>query len=106
MLFTNIQQNDFEGMPTQFEEKLVIEGGKYIKEREWIMMAVINISAILEYRKQTAVLKHVAGIKGIVAASSSPISGNGAIATGKVKLMVGKKPDEGDKDMEIDNEST
>ncbi|KAJ3487599.1 hypothetical protein NLI96_g3415 [Meripilus lineatus] len=80
--------------------------GEYIKEREWIMIAIVNISAILKYGKQTAVLKRIAGIGGTIAASSSSIGGNGAIATGKVKLMVGKKPDGGDKDMEIDGEST
>ena len=34
--------------------------GGEIEEREWIMMAVVNIGALLEYGKPTAALRRVA----------------------------------------------
>lgn len=67
-------------------------------------MAIVNLGAILEYGKQTAVLKRVAGIANRDGAptTTSPMT-NGSVATGKVKLMVSKKGD-GEKDMEVDGE--
>lgn len=69
------------------------------------MMAVVNITAILEYGKQNAVLRRVAGIGSREGGpvTSGPVNGNGAMATGKVKLMMVKKAD-GEKDMEVDGE--
>jgi protein SMG6 len=48
MLFTNIQLDDFLPTLAHFLEHIEIEGAK---EREWIMMAVMNISAVLEYAR-------------------------------------------------------
>ncbi|KAK7043684.1 hypothetical protein VNI00_008295 [Paramarasmius palmivorus] len=59
MLFTNIQLDDFHSTILRFIERLALEGAE---EREWIMMAVINISAILEYNKPNSVLKRCGGI--------------------------------------------
>jgi protein SMG6 len=45
-LFTDIQLDDFALTLSRFLEHLEIEGAE---EREWIMMAVTNIGAIMEY---------------------------------------------------------
>ncbi|KJA24320.1 hypothetical protein HYPSUDRAFT_200547 [Hypholoma sublateritium FD-334 SS-4] len=56
MLFTNIQLYDFQATLARFLECLEIEGAE---EREWIMMAVINLSSVHEYRRSNAVLRKV-----------------------------------------------
>ncbi|KAH9912646.1 uncharacterized protein B0H18DRAFT_1126962 [Fomitopsis serialis] len=48
MLFTHIQMDDFRGVQDRFDEKLNIEGGAVVEERDWIMMAVVNLGAVLE----------------------------------------------------------
>lgn len=62
MMFTNIQLDDFQGTLSRFVERLAIEGAE---EREWIMMATINIGAILEYGKVNGVLKRLGGVSGV-----------------------------------------
>ena len=59
MLFTNIQLDDFVPTLARFLERLQLEGAQ---EREWMMMAVINIVALSEYGKPTGVLKRTGGI--------------------------------------------
>ncbi|KAJ7489926.1 hypothetical protein B0H11DRAFT_1046908 [Mycena galericulata] len=59
MLFTNIQLDDFAPTLARFIERLEIEGAE---EREWIMMAVVNVCAVLEYGKPTGVLKKAGGV--------------------------------------------
>lgn len=59
MLFTNIQLDDFHPTLLRFIERLALEGAE---EREWTMMAIINISAILEYNKPNSVLKRCGGV--------------------------------------------
>ncbi|KAF7304708.1 PINc domain-containing protein [Mycena kentingensis (nom. inval.)] len=59
MLFTNINLDDFAVTLARFIERLEIEGAD---ERDWIMMAVVNISAVLEYGKPTGVLKKSGGV--------------------------------------------
>ncbi|EIW85261.1 hypothetical protein CONPUDRAFT_141912 [Coniophora puteana RWD-64-598 SS2] len=54
MLFTNIQLDDFQPTLARFLERLEIEGAE---EREWIMMAVINISSLLEYGRPSGLLR-------------------------------------------------
>ena len=54
MLFTNIELDDFAPTLSRFLERLEIEGAE---ERQWIMMAVINISAIMEYGRPGGVLR-------------------------------------------------
>ncbi|KAH9483736.1 Telomerase-binding protein EST1A [Psilocybe cubensis] len=56
MLFTNIQLDDFQPTLARFIERLEIEGAE---EREWIMMAVVNIASILEYGKPNSVLRKI-----------------------------------------------
>ena len=60
MLFTNIQLDDFTPTLARFLERLEIEDAE---ERQWIMMAVINISAIMEYGGPS-VLRKVGGLGG------------------------------------------
>jgi len=92
MLFTNIQLDDFQPTLSRFMERLQIEGAE---EREWIMMAIINIGAVLEYGKNTGVLKRV-GCFG------SKDSGPSGIA---MKVMAKKEAARRDEDMDIDDDS-
>lgn len=66
------------------------------------MMAIINIGAVLEYGRSTAVLRRVSGILGrdtIPGSSASPIMTNGS----KVKVMA-KRTDGDDKKMDVDED--
>ncbi|KAF8964027.1 hypothetical protein BDZ97DRAFT_1904591 [Flammula alnicola] len=56
MLFTNIQLDDFQPTLARFIERLEIEGAE---EREWIMMAIINVSSVQEYGRPSGVLRKV-----------------------------------------------
>ena len=56
MLFTNIQLDDFQPTLARFVERLEIEG---VEEREWIMMAVINVTSVLEYGRPNGVLRRL-----------------------------------------------
>jgi protein SMG6 len=58
MLFTNIELDDFTPTLARFLERLEIEGAE---EREWIMMAVINIGAVMEYGRPSSVLRKIGG---------------------------------------------
>ena len=69
MLFTNIQLDDFAPTVSRFLERLEIEGAQ---EREWIMMAVTNIGAIMEYGRPGGVLRKMGGAGTRDAASSAP----------------------------------
>ena len=59
MLFTNIQLDDFQSTLSRLSERLQIEE---VEERDWMMMAVVNIGSLLEYGRPTAVLKQISGI--------------------------------------------
>ncbi|PFH52354.1 hypothetical protein AMATHDRAFT_74154 [Amanita thiersii Skay4041] len=59
MLFTNIQLDDFQPVLARFIERLELDGSE---EREWIMMAIVNIGAVLEYGKPGGVLRRAGGI--------------------------------------------
>ena len=59
MLFTNIQLDDFQPTLSRLLERLQIEE---VKERDWMMMAVVNIGSVLEYGRPTATLKQISGI--------------------------------------------
>ncbi|EIW73927.1 hypothetical protein CONPUDRAFT_160557 [Coniophora puteana RWD-64-598 SS2] len=56
MLFTNIQLNDFQPTLARFLERLEI---KRAEEREWTMMAVIDISSLLEYGRPSGLLRKI-----------------------------------------------
>ena len=45
MLSTNVQLDDFQSSLSRFTERLQLDGAE---EREWIMMGIINIAAILQ----------------------------------------------------------
>ena len=59
MLFTNIQLDSFNATMARFVERLAIEGAQ---EREWLMMATINICAVLEYGKAGSVVRRCGGL--------------------------------------------
>lgn len=61
MLFTNIQLDDFQPTLARFLERLAIEGAE---EREWIMMATVNIASVLEYGKPSGLLRRMGGVAG------------------------------------------
>ncbi|KAJ6474304.1 hypothetical protein C8R45DRAFT_1160587 [Mycena sanguinolenta] len=67
MLFTNIQLYDFQ--PT-----LARQGAE---EREWIMMAIVNVCAVLEYGKPTGVLKKAGGVMRVVTAKRAAANADG-----------------------------
>lgn len=69
MLFTNIELDDFAPTVSRFLERLEIEGPQ---EREWIMMAVTNIGAVMEYGRPGGVLRKMGGTGTRDAASTSP----------------------------------
>ena len=73
--------------------------GDEVEEREWIMMAVVNIGGMLEYGRSTAILRRVSGIMGrdtIPGSSASPI------LNGKVKLA--RRSEAEDRRMDVDDE--
>ncbi|KAI0693720.1 hypothetical protein BC835DRAFT_1406670 [Cytidiella melzeri] len=98
MIFTNIQLDDFKSVLARFEEKLLFEG-RDVQERDWIMMAVINIGSIFEYGRPTAVLRRVAALQAdsIAGATVSP-----QMLNGRTKFMA-KRPDLDEKTMEVDD---
>src|SRR6266850_1367185 len=54
MLFTNIQLDDFSATLSRLLERLSIEEPE---EREWTMMATVNVGALLEYGRPQGVLR-------------------------------------------------
>ncbi|KAH9885839.1 hypothetical protein C8Q73DRAFT_669405 [Cubamyces lactineus] len=105
MLFTNIQLDDFKRVLERFQEKLQIGDSEQVEEREWIMMALINVGLLLEYSRPTAVLRRVAGIETHApgAPSASPGLANGATA-GKIKVLMAKRLDGDHSKMDVDDE--
>ncbi|KAI9064193.1 hypothetical protein FKP32DRAFT_1603074 [Trametes sanguinea] len=105
MLFTNIQLDDFKRVLERFQEKLQIGDGEQVEEREWIMMALINIGSLFEYGRSTAVLRRVAGTETRPpgAPGTSPILANSATA-GKIKVLMNKRLDGDHSKMEVDDE--
>ncbi|PCH38362.1 hypothetical protein WOLCODRAFT_115327 [Wolfiporia cocos MD-104 SS10] len=97
MLFTNIQLDDFRGVLERFDEKLKIEGGSVVEERDWIMMAVANLGAVLEFGRENAVLR------GISARDAAFRAGVRPADAGRVKLMA-KRADDDDKKMDVDGD--
>ena len=60
MLFTDIQLDDFSGKPARFLERLEMEGVG-VEEREWVMMDIINLGAVLEYGRASPVVRRAGG---------------------------------------------
>ncbi|TFY71744.1 hypothetical protein EVG20_g1267 [Dentipellis fragilis] len=99
MLFTNIQLDDFAPTLARLMERLAIEDPE---EREWTMMAAINIGAILEFGKQGIMYR--TGALG----SIDERKGSAGAATNGTKVKLAKRAngaDEGDdKKMDVDGE--
>lgn len=55
MLFTHIQLDDFAPTHARFVERLSLEGAE---EREWIMMGLINLGAVLEYGRNDGAIRN------------------------------------------------
>jgi hypothetical protein len=87
MLFTNIQLDDFSMSLARFIERLEIEGAE---EREWVMMAVINIGSILEYGKPTGILKKAGGV----------VRETGSAAAAVMRVIAKRELDEHDMDID------
>lgn len=73
--------------------------GAEVEERDWIMMAVINIGAILEYGRPDAVLHRIGSKDSAHSSTASPLMAN----AGKVKLMMARKADA--ERMDIDDDA-
>ncbi|KAF8892624.1 hypothetical protein BD779DRAFT_1610166 [Infundibulicybe gibba] len=83
MLFTNIELDDFQPSLSRFLERLAIED---VEERQWTMMAIINIGAVMEYGKPTGTVKR-----------ATPTG------TGGVMRMMAKRPADDEK-MDVDDD--
>lgn len=64
MVFTNIQLDDFAGTLARFLERLEMEG-EGVEEREWVMMGVINLGALLEYGRASSLIRRAGGFEGV-----------------------------------------
>lgn len=94
VFFTNVQLDDFQLTVARFIERLEIEGAE---ECEWIMMAAVNICAVLEYGKPTGVLKKAGGV------GTRDMCGASAVA---IRVMAKRGLAEDDKDKkDVDEES-
>lgn len=92
MLFTNIQLDDFQPTLARFIERLNIEGAE---EKEWTMMAIVNITSILEYGRPSGLLRKL-GVVG----PKEPAAAQSAAAT---RLMAKKAAAQDDK-MDVDGD--
>ncbi|KIJ69496.1 hypothetical protein HYDPIDRAFT_79483 [Hydnomerulius pinastri MD-312] len=99
MLFTNIQLDDFTPTLARFLERLEIEGAE---EREWIMMATVNIGAIMEYGRPGGVLRKVGGTG--VTRDGAPAAPIRVVA--KRSTAVRHDEDGEEKRMEVDDDGT
>ncbi|EAU88181.2 hypothetical protein CC1G_03853 [Coprinopsis cinerea okayama7 len=100
MLFTNIQLDDFQPSLARFIERLTIEGAE---EKEWIMMAVVNIASILEYGRPSSLLRKL-GVVGPKDASGAQAAAMRVMAKKAAAGVPGAVAPEQDDKMEIDGE--
>ena len=98
MLFTNIQLDDFAPTLSRFLERLEIEGAE---ERQWIMMAVTNIGAIMEYGRPGGVLRRAGAAGARDLASSTPFR---VFAKRNVPAQPEEDPEE--KRMDVDDDAS
>ena len=98
MLFTNIQLDDFAPTLSRFLERLEIEGAE---EREWIMMAVTNIGAIMEYGRPGGVLRKAGG----AGTRDTPLTAPFRVFA-KRNLPVQPEEDPEEKRMDVDDEKS
>jgi protein SMG6 len=99
MLFTHIQLDDFAPTHARFVERLSLEGAE---EREWIMMAMINLGAVLEYGRNDGAIRKttfMAALGGRVqTASEQKVT---AVVSRTEDLKIGDSTEE-EKKMDID----
>ncbi|KDQ59481.1 hypothetical protein JAAARDRAFT_126988 [Jaapia argillacea MUCL 33604] len=95
MLFTNIQLDDFPKTVDRFLERLDLDGAE---ERDWIMMAVVNIGSILEYGRPSGMLRKT-GALGLGVTSAVPVA-----SMARMKLAK-KEADSEDKNMDVDDDT-
>ncbi|KAI0029640.1 hypothetical protein K488DRAFT_35566, partial [Vararia minispora EC-137] len=88
MLFTNIQLDDFAAVQGRLLERLAIDAPE---RREWMMMACVNIAAILEYGRPNGLLRRVGAL---------PMAERTAAAAA-VKVKLARKEREGE-GMDVD----
>lgn len=98
MLFTNIQLDDFAPTLSRFLERLEIEGAE---EREWIMMAVTNIGAVMEYGRPGGVLRKMGGTGSRDAASTTPFR-----VFAKRSVIAQPEEDAEEKRMDVDDDES
>ena len=77
-----------------------------MEEREWVMMALVNIGSLLEYGRPTAVLRRIAGIetRALGGPGTSPTLPTGA-AAGRMKVLMAKRLDGDMSKMDIDDDA-
>lgn len=61
MIYTKVDLDDFRPTLSRFIERLELEGAE---DREWIMMATVNIASVLEYGKPNGFFKRLGGVGG------------------------------------------
>jgi protein SMG6 len=90
MLFTNIQLDDFAPVLARLMKRLEIDGAE---EREWIMMAAVNVCPVSECGRPQGVVRRVAA----GASSSGTIfaaAGVSGLLFGVAKMRIGSQKDE------------
>ncbi|KAG6829844.1 hypothetical protein H0H92_003287 [Tricholoma furcatifolium] len=87
MLFTHIQLDDFTPTLARFVERLSMEE---LEEREWMMMAVINLASIFEYGRPGSVLGRIGGKDAVSAAATVVITK--PVAVDEEKMDVDSSP--------------
>ena len=91
MLFTNIQLDDFSSTLARLLERLRIEEPE---EREWVMMAAVNIGALLEYGRLQGFLLRFSGLSQ---------GGNPAAIVAATNVKLARKAQADDR-MEVDGD--
>ena len=100
MLFTNIQLDDFQPTLARYLERLELDGAQ---EREWVMMSVVNIAAILQYGKPDALIKPASG--GTEPSVNAMAGKKRELVVKMDSLAVSESPTVMSPSMEFDNDS-
>ena len=101
MLFTHVQLDDFVSTHARFVERLSLEGAE---EREWIMMALINLGAVLEYGRNDGAIRNatlVAALGGRVQTTTDKRVT--AVVSRTEDLKIGETTEE-EKKMDVDGD--
>jgi len=102
MLITHVQLDDFAPSHARFVERLALEGAE---EREWIMMALINIGALFEYGRHDGALRYATANAALGGNNSSSIETRiTAVVNRTDGLRINDGPSD-DKSMEVDEDT-